>query len=85
MEQPITPTASRHLPWFMLSRGRIITALVAAAVACVLTWRLPEDLNLLLTYDCGIVAYIVLFCILVVRASPRTRPRSRDVASRTAR
>lgn len=70
MEQPISQSPGSHLPWFMLSRGRIITALVGAAVACVLTWRLPDDINLLLTYDCGVVAYLVLFCILVVRASP---------------
>ena len=34
---------------------RILAALFAAALACLLSWRLPEDLNLLLTYDCGVV------------------------------
>jgi uncharacterized membrane protein len=70
MQQPIMPNTSRRLPWLMLSWGRIVTALIAAAVAGLLSRRLPEDINLLLTYDCGVVAYIVLFCILVVRASP---------------
>jgi hypothetical protein len=75
MEQPTTPTAGRHLPWWTRSRGRIVTALVAATLACLLSWRPPEDLNLLLTYDCGVIAYIMIFCImifciLVVRASP---------------
>ena len=33
----------------------ILAALFAAALACLLSWRLPEDLNLLLTYDCGVI------------------------------
>src|SRR5271165_1498371 len=70
MEQPTTPSAGGRLPWLILRRGRITTGLVAAALACLLTWRLPDDINLLLTYDCGVVAYLVLFCIMVVRASP---------------
>src|SRR5208283_2930580 len=30
----------------------------------------PSDLNLLFTYDCGVIVYLVLFCILLERASP---------------
>jgi uncharacterized membrane protein len=70
MNQPISQSPGSNLPWLTRSQGRIATTLVAAALACLLSWHLPEDLNLLLTYDCGVVVYLVLFCILVVRASP---------------
>jgi len=70
MEQPITPSAGRHLPWLILGRGRIVSAVVAAALAGALTWRLPDDVKLLLIYDCGVAVDLVLFRILVGRASP---------------
>ena len=48
MEQPISPSTSRHLPWLLLSGGRIAATVAAAALAWLLTWRLPGDLNLYL-------------------------------------
>ena len=70
MEQSTTPNAGRPLPWLTRSRARILTTAAVAALTCVLTWRLPYDLNLLLTFDCGVITYLMLFCILAVRASP---------------
>ena len=71
MEQPISgPAGSSSQPWLIRRPGRIVAAIVAAAIAYLLTRNLPEELNLLITYDVGVALYLALFWVLMERASP---------------
>ena len=70
MEQPSSRSPGSSLPWVIRRPGRIAAAIVAVAVAYLLTRGLPDELNLLIPYDVGVAVYISLFCVLMVRASP---------------
>ena len=70
MEQPISQSSSSNLPWLIRRPDRIAAAIVAIAVAYLLTSGLPDELNLLIPYDVGVAIYISLFCVLMERASP---------------
>jgi len=70
MEQPISQSPGSHLPWLIRRQGRITAAIVAVAVAYLLTRGLPEELNLLIPYNSGIGVYLVLTGALMRRASP---------------
>src|SRR6516164_2250521 len=70
MEQPISRSPSSSVPWLIRRPGRIAAAIVAIAVAYLLTSGLPDELNLLIPYDVGVAIYISLFCVLMERASP---------------
>jgi uncharacterized membrane protein len=47
-----------------------LAAVVAGALTFLLTRGLPDQLNLLLAFDVTTVVYVVLFCVLMWRASP---------------
>jgi uncharacterized membrane protein len=70
MEQPISHSPSSDRPWLFRTSGRITAAVVTAAVAYVLTMGLPDELNMLIPYDIGVVVYLALFCLLMGRTSP---------------
>ena len=70
MEQPISQSPGRHLPWLIRRQGRIVVTVVTVAVSYLLTRGLPDELNLLIPYDVGVAVYISLFCVLMERASP---------------
>src|SRR5271169_942313 len=70
MEQPISRSPSRSLPWLIRRPGRITTGIIAAAVAYLATMKLPDELNLLIPYDGAVAVYLGLFCVLMERASP---------------
>ena len=70
MEQPISQSSSSSLPWLIRRPGRIAVAIVAIAVAYLLTSGLPDELNLLIPYDVAVAVYLGLFCVLMERASP---------------
>src|SRR6516165_2909165 len=70
MEQPISHSPSSGRPWLFRTSGRIAAAVVTAAVAYVLTMGLPDELNMLIPYDIGVVVYLALFCLLMERTSP---------------
>src|SRR6516164_6312807 len=70
MEQPISHSPGSNLPWLIRRPGRIAAAIIAIAVAYLLTSGLPDELNLLIPYDVGVAVYISLFCVLMERASP---------------
>jgi uncharacterized membrane protein len=70
MDPPISRYSGRNLPWFIRRRARIIAAFVVAAVAYLLTWELPDELNLLIPYDLAVAIYIALLGVLMNRASP---------------
>ena len=69
MEQPISHSPSSDRLWPFRASGRITAAVVTAAVAYVLTMGLPDELNLLIPYDIGVVVYLALFCLLMERTS----------------
>ena len=69
MEQPISEPP-RSLPWFLQGRVRIIAAIIAGAVAYLLTMGLSDELNLLIPYNVGLAVYMALFGVLMERASP---------------
>jgi len=70
MEQPVVQSPDSNLPWLIRRPGRITTAIVAAAVAYLLTIGLPDELNLLIPYDLGVTVHLALFYALMARASP---------------
>ena len=70
MEQPSSHSPGSTLPWLIRRPGRIAAAIVAIAVAYLLTRGLPDELNLLIPYDVGVAVYISLFYVLMERASP---------------
>ena len=70
MEQPISQSSSSSLPWLIRRPGRIAAAIVAIAVAYLLTRGLPDELNLLIPYNTGVGVYLVLTGALMRRASP---------------
>ena len=70
MEQPISHSPSSDRLWLFRTSGRITAAVVTAAVAYVLTMGLPDELNLLIPYDIGVVVYLALFCLVMERTSP---------------
>jgi uncharacterized membrane protein len=70
MEQPNSNSPGSDRPWLFRTSGRITAAVVAAAVAYVLTMGLPDELNLLIPYDIGVVVYLALFRLLMERTSP---------------
>jgi uncharacterized membrane protein len=70
MEQPISHSPSSDRLWLFRTSGRITAAVVTAVVAYVLTMGLPDELNLLIPYDIGVVVYLALFCLLMERTSP---------------
>ncbi|MBV8119127.1 MAG: DUF1345 domain-containing protein [Alphaproteobacteria bacterium] len=70
MEQPISQSLLSHLPWLIRQRGRMTAAIVAAAVACLATIGLPDELNLLIPYDVGVALYMALFAVAMGRVSP---------------
>jgi uncharacterized membrane protein len=69
MQQPIVQPSRDSLPWLIRRPGRIAAAIVAIAVAYVLTSGLPDELNLLIPYDVGVVIYLALCCAMMGRAS----------------
>jgi len=71
MEQPVVQAPDRNLSWFIRRQGRITTAIVAAAVAYLLTRGLPDELNLLIPYDLGVTVHVALFYALMAQASPK--------------
>jgi uncharacterized membrane protein len=71
MDQPISPSAGSHQPWFLRARFRLVIAVAVAAVAYLLTIDLPDELNLLIPYDVGVAVYLALCCVLMWRASPQ--------------
>ena len=75
MEQPISQSPGSSLPWLIRGRIRITGAIVAVAVAYLLTSGLPDELNLLIPYDVGVAVYIALFGVLMERASPEDAAR----------
>jgi uncharacterized membrane protein len=70
MERPISHSPGSNRPWLFRTSGRITAAVVTAAVAYVLTMGLPDELNLLIPYDIGVVVYLALFCLLMEQTSP---------------
>ena len=70
MKQPISRSQGSNRPQLFRTSGRITAAVVTAAVAYVLTMGLPNELNLLIPYDIGVVVYLALFCLLMGRTSP---------------
>ena len=70
MEQPISPSLRSNRPWLVRGYVRIAAAIIAAAVAYLLTMRLPDELNLLIPYDIGVAVYMALFGVLMEWASP---------------
>jgi hypothetical protein len=82
MEQPISQSLGSNLPWLIRRSGRITSAIVAIAVAYLLTMNLPDELNLLIPYDVGVAVYLALCCALG-EPQPRTRPGYRAAGSRT--
>jgi uncharacterized membrane protein len=70
MKQPISQSPGSAMPWPIRRPGRIAAAIVAIAVAYLLTRGLSDELNLLISYDVGVAIYISLFCVLMERASP---------------
>jgi uncharacterized membrane protein len=70
MEHPSADTTVSSLPWLIRRPGRIAAAIVAIAIAYLLTSGMPDELNLLIPYDVGVAVYISLFCVLLERASP---------------
>src|SRR5215471_11531219 len=87
MEPTISRSTRSGLPWLIRRPGRIAAAIVAIAIAYLLTIGLPIELNLLIPYDVGVAVYISLFYVLMERASPedaahitrRGEPNSRPV------
>ena len=51
MEQQISSTLSSSVLWLIRRPGRIAAAIVAIAIAYLLTSGLPDELNLLILYD----------------------------------
>jgi uncharacterized membrane protein len=70
MEQPVSQSLRGNRPWLLRTSGRITAAVVTAAVGYVLTRSLPDELNLLIPYDVGVVVYLALFGVLMGRTSP---------------
>jgi uncharacterized membrane protein len=70
MEQPMSQSPGSHLPWLIRRQGRITAAIVAVAVSYLLTRGLPNELNLLISYNIGVGVYLVLAGALMRRASP---------------
>jgi uncharacterized membrane protein len=70
MEQPISHSPGSDRSWLFRTSGRIAAAVVTAAVAYVMTIGLPDELNLLIPYDIGVVVYLALFYLLMGRTSP---------------
>ncbi len=70
MTSPISHSSGTHLPWFIRRPSRIVAAIIVAAVAYLLTWELPDELNLLIPYDLAVTVYIGLVGVLMNRASP---------------
>jgi len=75
VQQPISQSRGGDLPWFIRGRIRIGAAIVAAAIGYLLTMSLPDELNLLIPYDVGLAVYMVLFVVLMERASPEDAAR----------
>jgi uncharacterized membrane protein len=70
MEPPISGSFAGKVPWFIRRQSRITAAVVVAVVAYLLTWELPDELNLLIPYDLALTVYLSLFAVLMNRASP---------------
>jgi uncharacterized membrane protein len=70
MKQQISRSSNSGLPWLIRRPGRIAAAIVAIAVAYLLTSGLPDELNLLIPYNIGVGVYLVLTSALMRRASP---------------
>jgi uncharacterized membrane protein len=70
LTSPISHSSGTNLPWFIRRPSRIVAAIIVAAVAYLLTWELPDELNLLIPYDLAVTVYIGLVGVLMNRASP---------------
>jgi uncharacterized membrane protein len=70
---PISESFRRIRPWFLRPLSRITAAVVATAVAYLLTWAwsLPDELTLLIPYDVGVIVYLALFGVSMERTSPQ--------------
>jgi uncharacterized membrane protein len=71
VEPQVSHPPGKGPPWLVHGRGKKITvALVAAALAYLLTWNLTDELNLLIPYDFGVIVYLTLVAVLIARSSP---------------
>ena len=70
MDPPICGCSVGNLPWVIRRQTRFTAAIVVAIVAYLLTWELPDELNLLIPYDLALTVYLSLFGVLMNRASP---------------
>jgi uncharacterized membrane protein len=70
MEQATSHLPGSNRPWLLRGPGRIIASVVAAAVAYLLTVPLPDELNLLIPYDVGVMVYLALFGVLMRQTTP---------------
>ena len=70
MEQPISQSLRSHLPWLIRREGRMVATVVVAVFGYLLTWRLPDEFKLLIPYNFGVGAYLMLTGALMMRASP---------------
>ncbi len=66
----LTSLVTGRLPWVIRFRGRIVAALASGAVTAALTYGLPVEFNIQLTFDVAVVTYLALFSVLMCRASP---------------
>ena len=70
MDEPISQSLRSRLPWLIQRSGRVTAAIVAIVAAYLGTMSLPDELNLLIPYDVGVIVYLTLLCVLMRRASP---------------
>jgi uncharacterized membrane protein len=70
MDEPISQSLRSRLPWLIQRSGRLTAAIVGVVVAYLVTLSLPDELNLLIPYDVGVIVYLTLLCVLMGRASP---------------
>jgi uncharacterized membrane protein len=71
VESQVSHPPGKGPPWLVQGQVKKLTvALVAAAIAYLLTWNLPDELNLLIPYDIGVIVYLALVAVLIARSSP---------------
>lgn len=70
MEQPISQSPGSNLPWFIRREGKVVATVVVIFAAYLLTRGLPDELRLLIPYNLGVGAYLVLTGVMMRRASP---------------
>jgi uncharacterized membrane protein len=69
MAQPALRTPG-DLPWLIRRWGRVTATIITAAIGYVATMELPDEINLLIPYDFALAVHLVLFTVLMQRATP---------------